>query len=178
MTTTMRIKPDPVADHVPETPAVERVHPPRWLISHLVNPIARRVLRHNRGQMSQYILLLGFKGRRSGRRYEVPVAYRRIDGRLAIFTNSGWRHNFVGEAEVKVTLQGVTHAGTATLASDPHEVALAYQRFIEESTESDISVTYQQLGIKVNVKRVPTLDELESMAKKSGLSIVWLDLVT
>lgn len=178
MTTATRVEPDVVAGRVPEAPPVERVHPPRWLISHLVNPIARRVLRHNRGQMSQYILLLGFKGRHSGRRYEVPVAYRRINGRLAIFTNSGWRHNFAGGAEVKVTLQGVTHTAQASLSSEPREVALAYQRFIEESTEPDISVTYQQLGIKVNVNRVPTLEELESMARASGLSIVWLDLVT
>lgn len=176
MTTTTRTKSDHVAHHVHEAPAVERVHPPRWLISHLVNPIARRVLRHNRGQMSQYILLLGFKGRRSGRIYEVPVAYRRIDGRLAIFTNSPWRHNFEGGAEMRVTVEGVTHTAHASLASDPYQVALAYERFIRESTESDISVTFQQLGIKVNVRRVPTLEELESMARASGLSIVWLDL--
>lgn len=153
--------------------AVERVHPPRWLISHLVNPVARRMLRHD-GKIGEEILLLRFDGRKTGRHYEVPVSYRRIDDRFALFTNSGWRHNFHGGRQVEIVLHGEAIEARATLLADPEKVAAIFHEIIDEIGLEDAS---RRLGLKVHVHRKPTLGELTEMARDSGLSVIWLDPV-
>lgn len=155
--------------------AVERVHPPRWVIKKLVNPVARRVLLKDRGQMSDNILLLHYRGRRSGTAYDVPVGYRIVNGRVALFTNSGWRHNFEVPLDVEVTIRGERRGARAELLDDPGAVAAIYERLIDEMGLEDAS---RQLGIKINVDRKPTHEELAGMARESGLSIVWLDVRT
>lgn len=152
--------------------AVERIHPPRWLIGHLVNPVARKVLRR-KGRLTQEVLLLRFQGRRTGRRYEIPVGYRRIDGRLALLTNSGWRHNFRDGRDVEIMLDGSVLSARATLLDDPAEVARIYEILIDEVGLDDAA---RRLGIRIHVDRKPTRDELAVMATRSGLSIIWLDV--
>ena len=155
------------------TAAVERVHPPRWVIKHLVNPVMRKVLLKDHGKMSDELLLLHFKGRRTGLRYDLPLGYRLVDGRIAVFTNSGWRHNFAAPMDVETTVHGVRMTARAEMMSDPAEVARVYVDLIEEMGIEDAS---RRLGIKMNVSRKPTFEELRDMAERSDLSIVWLDL--
>lgn len=151
--------------------AVERVHPPRWIISHLVNPVARRMLRR-RSKIGEEILLLRFSGRKTGRAFELPVGFRDIDGRIALLTNSGWRHNFRGGRDVEIVVRGETRPARASLLDDPNEVARIYERLIDEV---GLDQATRRLGIKLHVDRVPTTDELADMAEKSGLSVIWLD---
>jgi hypothetical protein len=152
-------------------PVVERVHPPRWLISHLVNPFARKMLRL-KSMIGDEVLLLRFTGRRSGRRYEIPVGYRRIDGRIGLLTNSGWRHNFRQGRDVEIVLRGETMRASASLLDEPLEVATIYAQLIAEHGLNDAP---RRLGIKINVDREPTVDELADMARGSGMSVVWID---
>lgn len=154
--------------------AVERVHPPRWLINHLVNPVARKMLRHD-GKIGDEILLLRFDGRKTGHRYEIPISYRRIGDKLALFTTSTWRHNFHGGRAVEVVLHGEEVAARASLMDDPDEVAEIYGELIDEVGMKDVS---RRLGIKVYVDRKPTTAELAEMVRASGLSIVWLEPAT
>lgn len=154
-------------------PAVERIHPPRWLINHLVNPFARRMLRR-RSKFGDEVLLLRFTGRKSGRFYEIPVSFRRIDGRIALLTNSGWRHNFRDGSDVEVVLRGETKRARASLLDDPLEVGRIYEQLIQEYSVNDAA---RRLGIRIHVDRVPTLDELAEMAGRSRLSVVWIDPV-
>ena len=158
----------------PAHPAVERTHPPRWLVTHLVNPVARRVVRHG-GKLAEEVLLLRFTGRRSGHAFEIPISFRRIDGRLALFTSSRWRHNFHGGRDVELTLKGEIVPARATLLDDPTEVARLYGGMIDEI---GLANAPRQLGLKIHVDRSPTTAELEEMVRASGLSIVWLDPLT
>jgi len=153
--------------------AVERVHPPDWLMKYLVNPVMRRFLRRRRGKMSELFLLLRFVGRRSGRSYEVPVGYRRIEGRVALLTSSGWRCNFQGGADVEVNLAGETKRARATLLDDPDQVAAIDGRLIDEVGLANAN---RQLGIKIHVDRKPSHEELIDMIRRSGLSVVWVDV--
>ena len=154
--------------------AVERIHPPRWLISYLVNPVARPVLRKKR-KMGEQVLLLRFSGRRTGRSYELPVGYRRIDGRLALISDSGWRLNFQGGRDVEITLKGEIVVARASLMADPSEVAQIYEGLIDEVGLFNAA---RQLGIKLHVDRKPTRDELTDMVRLSGLSVIWLDTLS
>ncbi|GAA4038311.1 hypothetical protein GCM10022248_00080 [Nonomuraea soli] len=137
----------------------------------LVNPVMKAFLRRGKGGPSEALMLLRFTGRQSGRQFEIPVAQQRIGDRLWVFTNSGWRANLRGGADVEVTLRGERLPMRALLDEDPASVAVKYRSMIEKVGVKNA----RRLGITVNVDRVPTLEELEEAVRQYGLSIVYLD---
>lgn len=154
-------------------PAVERMQPPDLLFDVLVNPVMRRILTsrfHTR--VSDRVLLLRYRGRRSGQTYSTPAGYRRIDGRLALLTNGSWRHNFRGGHDAEVVLQGEPRAVRGELLEDPEEVVRLYEDLIDEV---GLERAGRELGIRINVDRRPTHEELVDCIRRSGLSVVWLD---
>jgi deazaflavin-dependent oxidoreductase (nitroreductase family) len=126
-----------------------------------------------RGKMGEQILVLHFTGRKTGKSYATPVGYHRMDGRLALVSNSGWRLNFRGGADVKVSIKGETIPARAELLSDPVQVAAIYERLIDEIGWEKSG---RDLGIRINAGRPPTRRELEDMVAGSGTSVVWIDL--
>jgi hypothetical protein len=155
-----------------DRPAVERVHPPDAIIR-LVNPVMRRLLAsplHRAG--SGQLMLLRYTGRRSGRRFALPVARQDHEGRIAVFTNSAWRHNFRGGHAAELVNRRQPVAVRGTLVDDVDEVVDAYERRIEAL---GWEAAQRRLGIRVNVGRAPTRDELADAVRRSGLSIVLFD---
>jgi hypothetical protein len=153
--------------------AVERVHPPGWLMK-LINPVTRRLLKsplHSR--VDGALLLLHYRGRRTGRRYTVPVGYHWINGHLSLLTNSGWRHNFEGGRNLEVTYRGRRQPAHAQLISDPDKVAMIYHNMINDL---GVAKAQRRLGIRINVDRAPRHDELRDAIVRSGLSVVRVDL--
>lgn len=134
----------------------------RWRLSD-----ARRARR-----LGEHLLLLHLTGRRSGREVTVPVAYRTTeDGALLVLTNSVWRLNLRAASEVEITLRGERRPATARLVEDPDEVAEVYRALI---AATDPRKAGRRMGIRINVGRVPTLDELAEAARREGLSLVYL----
>ncbi len=155
-------------------PAVERLHPPQWLWDHVVNPAMRALLRSRfSGVVDGRLGLLRFGGRRSGNDYEVPVGIHRIDGRLRVLTNSGWRVNFRGGRPLRVRFEGRWQQGTGTLVEDVDEVARVYAGRIATLGWQKAG---RQLGIRINVDREPTRDELRDAVTRSHLSVLELEL--
>jgi hypothetical protein len=146
-------------------PAVERVHPPNSLMR-LVNPITRRLIAA--GRMGEQVLLLHYRGHKSGRNFDVPAGYIDIDGVPSVLTNSGWRHNFRGGRDIEVTIRGHRRPARAILVDDPDVVAATYQRLIDEI---GVKGAQRRLGVRINMDRPPTQDELREMVERSGLSI-------
>jgi hypothetical protein len=130
------------------------------------------MVERGRGKMADRLVVLQFTARKTGRAFEIPIGHRVIDGRMAILTNSRWRHNFAGGADIVVKRKGQAIPARAELLDDPDEVALIYNRLIGEIGWEKAG---RQLGIKINDGRRPTREELEAMIRKSGLSVVWLD---
>jgi len=118
-------------------------------------------------------MLLHFQGRKSGHAYVVAVGRRTIDGRLGALTNSGWRVNFRGGVPVGVTLNGKLRRGYAELLEDPEEVARIYANLIEEYGREQAG---RRLGIRINVDRIPTHEELVDAIERSRLSLITIDL--
>lgn len=58
--------------------------------------------------MSSSILLLTFKGRKSGRTYTTPVRYKKTGSTIHLFSSphANWWRNLRGGANVSVTLKG------------------------------------------------------------------------
>lgn len=68
--------------------------------------------------VSGSLVLVGYRGRRSGRRFTVPVTYAETGGDLIIFVGhaerKSWWRNLRGGAEVEVRLRGRRQLGHAT----------------------------------------------------------------
>ena len=106
------------------TQTVRDARPPAAVIM-LLNPIMRRVLRTPLGRAIKPFALLEFTGRRSGRRYRVPVGWHAIDGTTVVFTPASWSVNFAAAIPVEVRHRGRVEAMTGTLVTDPDLVASA-----------------------------------------------------
>ena len=155
--------------------AVQRVQPPKapynvvnrvlgWLLS---SP--RRAFR-----VGEHLLLLHLSGRKTGRQIAVPVAYRdAADGRLLVLTSSGWRVNLRGRSEVEVTLRGRRSPAAAELVEDVDAVARVYQALI---CEQGYAKAGRRMGIRINVDRVPTQEELVEAARRDNLSLIYLQV--
>ena len=75
------------------------------------------------GIVSRNIAILTYTGRRSGRSFSIPVAYRRSGDDLEIAANmpdaKSWWRNFLGDgAPLSVRLDGVERAGHAVARRD------------------------------------------------------------
>lgn len=162
--------------HPSATPAVQRAIPPS-LLTRLGNPVLTWLLGGPRrsAKIGQSLLLIHVTGRRSGRVYSTPVAYhRQADGPLLVLTSSTWRVNLRGgPTPVALTLLGRRVAATAVLQEDPVAVAQVYQRLIEEQ---GLAKAGRRLGIRINVDRVPTYEELVEAVQRDHLSVLHLAL--
>src|SRR5688572_25872686 len=90
-----------------------------WL-AQFVNPFVRALLKSRlHGLMSQDVLNLHFRGRKSGRWYETPVSYVQDGRRLRVFTDSPWWKNLRGAGvPTRVDLRGRRIDVSATTHSD------------------------------------------------------------
>lgn len=155
-------------------PAVERMQPPDVLWKYVVNPVMRRLLKaRTHTLVDDQLALLAYRGRKSGKDYEVPIGYHWIDGRPKVLTNSRWRANFRGGHPLRVRFRGEWRTGTGNLVEIPEDVARVYAQLIEEVGWKKAA---RRLGIRINVDRAPTHDELVDAVRREGLSILDLDI--
>lgn len=98
-----------------------------------VNPIvvalARSILYR---LVSRQVVVLDFSGRRSGRRYTIPVTYLRRDGEILCMTerNGIWWRNLQGGVPVQLTLNGRSVSTTSQVEIDNNQqIAAALRLF-------------------------------------------------
>lgn len=125
------------------------------------------------GRVGEQLMLLHVTGRKSGREITVPVAHRPTgDGRLLVLTSATWRVNLRGGAvPVAVTLRGVRVPAVVDLVEDPEAVAVGYRSLVEEV---GFERAGRRMSIRINLDRVPSLDELADAARRDGLSLIYL----
>lgn len=156
--------------------AVQRVIPP-VLPFDLMNRTMRWLLFSPRRarRVGEHLLVLHVTGRRSGRVIDVPVAYRpQDDGRLLVLTSSVWRLNLRDTSAVEVTWRAQRRSATAELVEDPRSVAQVYATLIDDVGRGK---AVRQLGVRINVDRAPTREELIEAVVRDGLSLVYLRVV-
>jgi deazaflavin-dependent oxidoreductase (nitroreductase family) len=102
----------------------------------VINPLVRALLRSPAHRlMSRGVLLLTYTGRRSGRRYTLPVQYARADHGLILWPahhdRKRWWRNLQPAAPVRVRVAGRELHGTAqVLIDDPAQIADALTIFL------------------------------------------------
>jgi hypothetical protein len=116
-----------------QTPSVSR-QPPAWLFKHIVNPIMKTLLRSPlHGLLSNGLIILSFKGSKSGKVFSTPVAYHQLDAQtLMVMTRSAWWKNFSRGETVTVRLKGQVYQGTPTITLDNEVVWGHISRFLAE----------------------------------------------
>ena len=136
------------------------------------NPVARALLSSPmHGLADKTTVILHVTGRRTGRRYDIPVGYVEINGRLFMVTTARWRVNLRGGADVEVTWRGHRRPMRAALEEDPAAVAVAYQAVIDHLGWPWAA---RRLGISAPDDRQPTVIELRDAAAENGWSVVTL----
>ena len=63
-----------------------------------MNSVLRRLLGTLLGRPLTDFMVLNFAGRKSGRRFSIPVSAHVVDGTLYALANAGWKVNFRGGA--------------------------------------------------------------------------------
>jgi len=88
--------------------------PPQW-ITNLLKYLLRTPLH---GIVSKSIMLLVFRGRKTGKVYSTPVSYQREGDVVTAFTDSPWYRNLLGGAPVILYLKGKAVEGFAEAIDD------------------------------------------------------------
>lgn len=116
-------------------PAAPGPRPQTLAAQHLVNQVIRGVLRTplvSRLAGSR-LLTLYVVGRKSGRRYAVPVAYVRHEGDLLIGTGFGWGRNLRSGQEVAIRLKGRRRLADVRVLTDEQDVVDAYAVMVRDN---------------------------------------------
>ncbi len=107
---------------------------PRRVFDRLVTAILRSPL-HGLLGFDGFGMLLTFTGRKSGRRYTLPLAYDREGDTVstfALFTNTVWWKNLRDGAAVTVRLKGREMRATAEIVENPEEISTELLRWHEK----------------------------------------------
>lgn len=94
----------------------------------LVNRINRGLLRTPLVSrlVGRWLLTVYVVGRKSGRRYAVPVVYTRYDGDLLVCTPFGWGRNLRSGEPVAIRLKGRRRLAGVQVLSEEDDVVDAY----------------------------------------------------
>jgi hypothetical protein len=150
------------------TSTVKRSVPPPSLVK-MGNPLVRVLLGSPlHGVLDDSFLVLHLTGRKTGRRYDIPVGYVAMEGKLTV---ARWRVNLRGGADVGVTLRGRLRPMHALLEEDPASVAVSYQAMIGRIGWEKAQ---RQLGISRPGGQAPTVLELNDAAREYGWSVITL----
>jgi F420H(2)-dependent quinone reductase len=153
-------------------PAVEDVRLPAALLR-MVNPVLRTVLQSRLHRaLSRDLMLLHVTGRKSGRVYVFPVGRYELDGQLVASAGGAWRRNLVGGGDLELTLNGRRRRAHGDLVDDPHEVAEIFSDLLAQLGLKRAN----RMGLKLNVDRAPTVDELRAaLVNRKVLRLSLLD---
>jgi deazaflavin-dependent oxidoreductase (nitroreductase family) len=99
-----------------------------WFMKTIVNPLMRLILKSPlHGIFSASVLLLSYRGRKSGREYSLPVEYAREGDAVYILPGmpekKTWWRNLRGGAAVELVLRGERVRGNAVVLQDEQDEA-------------------------------------------------------
>lgn len=156
----------------PTRPAVEDRTPPLAVLK-TINAVLRPVLQSPLHRaVGGGLMLLHVTGRKSGRVYVVPVGRHEYHGQLVASAGGAWRRNLAGGADLEVTLGGRRRRAHGELVDDPHEVAQIFSDLLAQVGLKRANT----LGLRLNVDRAPTLQELQAaLANRKVLRLDLLD---
>lgn len=158
-----------------QAPAVAVSHPPAAILR-VVNPVLRLLLRTPiMGAARQQMMVVSFDGRKSGRRYSIPLTAHRIDNNLFALTSAPWKVNFRDGAKAEVLLDGKSTTMRGELVRDRAIVADVAHRCAESY---GIKRAQRIMGLKFLDDRMPTLEEFAEAVDRDHIAVIRLTSAT
>jgi hypothetical protein len=152
-----------------QSPAVTASHPPAALLR-AVNPVLAVLLGTPlAGAARKQMMVLNVTGRKSGRRYSIPVSAHVIDGQLYALTSAPWKNNFRDGATAEVLHDGTTTTMRGELVTDPAAVADLSHRCAESY---GVKRAQRMMGLKFREPRIPTVEEFTEAAQRERMVAV------
>ena len=152
-----------------QSPAATISHPPDAVLN-AMKPVVKFLLSSPLGGgLRRQMMVLHFTGRKSGRRFTVPVSAHRLDDTLYALASAGWTANFRDGANADVLWNGRTTTMRGELIRDPAVVAGLAHRAAESYGAKKAQ---RMMGLKFRDNRVPTLEEFTETAQREGMRAV------
>lgn len=146
-----------------QSPAVTISHPPA-VVLRIMNSILRPLLRTPlAGNMREQMMVVNVAGRKTGRRYSIPLSAHRIDNVLYAMTSAPWKNNFRDGATAEVLHGGKTTTMRGELITDPGVVADLAQRCAEAYGPKKAQ---RMMGLNFRDQRIPTVEEFTEAAAR------------
>lgn len=146
------------AGPVLDAPVLNALPPP--LVLRLMNPVMRLVLRTPLGRRIDDLALLEFTGRRSGRRYRIPVFWRHLDDVDFVLTPARWQANFTAGTDVLVNLRGRARPMVGTLDPDAGVAARTVRELLA------CGVADRQMGLRISAGHEVTSDDMRRLDRR------------
>ncbi|MGV0836536.1 hypothetical protein [Mycolicibacterium thermoresistibile] len=152
-----------------QSPAVTLSHPPAAVLR-VLNPALRTLLRTPvLAGAGKEFMVVHVTGRKSGKRYAIPLSAHWIDGELYAISSAGWKWNFRDGAPADVRHAGQTRPMRGELITDPAAVAELCHRSTQHYGPKKAQ---RMMGMKFREQRIPTLDEFTEAARREHLAAV------
>ncbi len=105
--------------------------PPAWANSFMKWMLSTPGLQ---GLVGREVALLGFRGRKSGKAYTIPVSYQRDGTTVTVVTKKvrNWWRNFETPAEVELRLAGLNYSGEAEIITVDEEALEFMTQYLEK----------------------------------------------
>ncbi|KUI25555.1 hypothetical protein AU196_22315 [Mycobacterium sp. IS-1742] len=150
--------------------SIDVAHPPQALLN-VINPALRVALKTPLGSALTQFMVVSFTGRKTGRRFSVPVSAHHLDGDLYVILEAKWKYNFREGAPADVTHHGRTSRMNGELITDAGTVADIVHRVAENYGAKKAQ---QTMGLKFRGDTVPSKDEFTEAATRLGIAAIRL----
>ena len=152
-------------------PAIDTAHPPELMLR-VVNPALRVALRLPvLGTALKDLMIVEYTGRKSGRRFSVPVSAHHLDGDLYVILVAGWKHNFANGAPADVWIGGKKTPMQGQLITDPATVADIAHRV---ATDYGAKKAQRSMGLTFGGDTVPSFEDFTEAATRLKLAAIKL----
>ncbi len=141
-------------------------HQPSPLFLRVANPIFGWMLSNGRGPTDD-MMVLHWRGRKSGRAFRTPVSRFELDGRTFTTTSAPWRHNFSGGHPAQLDLDGERRNVVGNLVDDPASVG---ETMMAVTDVLGAKSAARALGIKIEGQ--PTAEDFSAFAAADKTTLV------
>jgi deazaflavin-dependent oxidoreductase (nitroreductase family) len=139
-----------------------------WFMNKIANPFVKFILRSPlHGWMSAAVLLITYRGRKSGKEYTLPVQYVQDGDHVYIVPGYAekktWWRNLKGGMDVQLTLKGRTVSGEGILLerdADTEEILKAFGLYLQH-----IPPSAKIYNVRIEADGHPNPDDLREASK-------------
>jgi hypothetical protein len=154
-----------------QSPEVTISHPPETILR-AVNPVLRFLLGTPlAGSARKQMMVVSYKGRKTGRPYSIPLSAHVVDNQLYALTSAPWKNNFRDGADAEVLHEGNRTPMRGELITDPAVVAGLAHRLAEAY---GVKRAQRMMGLGFREQRIPTLEEFTEAAQREHMAVVKL----